>query len=196
MSRRPRPVPVRPNAGDIESLPAEEIRLILRGADDLIMSGGRTLLAKILKGSKEKKIRELGLDESPAWGALRELKPEQISARIDWLILHDYLDIEYDGRLPLLVYTPRGWAIERETYAAEWLDKIDRYLDGWGEAVTPAMLNELHREVVLLILDRIEASGEPKYRGLLEQWQGDTFRKVQKRIGEVVQSLKRESPPG
>ncbi|MHA1569780.1 MAG: RQC-minor-1 family DNA-binding protein [Alphaproteobacteria bacterium] len=193
MSRRPRPVPVRLDAGDIESLPAEEIRLILRGADELIMSGGRTLLAKILKGSKEKKIRELGLDASPAWGALRELKPEQISARIDWLILHGYLDIEYDGRLPLLVYTPRGWAIERETFAAEWLDKIERHVDGRGPVVTPAMLNELNREVVLLILDHIEARGEPKYHDFLETWQADTFKKVRQRIRRVLQSLKQAS---
>jgi len=171
----------------------EEIRLILRGADDLIMCGGRTLLTKLLKGSREKKIRELGLDESPAWGALRELKTEQISARIDWLILQGYLDIEYEGRLPLLVYTPRGWAIERETYAGEWLDKIDRYLEGRGEAVTPAMLNELNREVVWLILDRIEASGAPKYIAFLEAWQADTFKKVRQRIQKVLQSL-RQAP--
>jgi hypothetical protein len=193
MSRKPRPVPVHLDAGGIESLPEREIRLILRGADELIMSGGRTLLAKILKGSKERKIRELGLMDSPAWGALRELKPEQISARIDWLILNDYLDIRYDGRLPLLVYTPRGWAIERETFAEEWLEKIDCSLDGGGEAVTPAMLNELHREVVLLILDRIEASGSPKYIRFLKAWSKDTFRKVRQRIRQVLQGLEQAS---
>ena len=40
-------------------LPHEEIVAILRGADDLIMRGGRTLLAKVLKGSKEKKVISL-----------------------------------------------------------------------------------------------------------------------------------------
>ncbi len=194
MPRKPRPVPVHLDAGGIESLPEREIRLILRGADDLIMRGGRTLLAKLLKGSKEKRIRELGLTDSPAWGALRELKAEQISARIDWLILNGYLDIKYDGRLPLLVYTPRGWAIERETYAEEWLDKIDRYLDGRGEAVTPAMLNELHREVVLLILERIAERRAPKYVAFLEAWRADTFRKVRQRIGHVLQSLGQVHP--
>jgi len=40
---------------DIKELSMEDIRVILRGADDFIMSGGRALLAKTLKGSKEKK---------------------------------------------------------------------------------------------------------------------------------------------
>ena len=41
----------------------------------------------------------------------------QITARIDWLIIHNYLRIEYDYRLPFLVNSDRGWAIERETDA-------------------------------------------------------------------------------
>ncbi|WP_050900463.1 hypothetical protein [Paenibacillus elgii] len=33
----------------------EEIRAVLRAADEIIGQGGRTLLAKILKGSRDKK---------------------------------------------------------------------------------------------------------------------------------------------
>ena len=40
-------------------LTASEIRAILRASDDIIAQGGRTLLAKILKGSKEKQLLEL-----------------------------------------------------------------------------------------------------------------------------------------
>lgn len=94
----------------------------------------------------------------------------------------------------MLAYTPRGWAIERETCAGEWLDKIDRYLDGRGEAVTPAMRNELHREVVLLILDRIEERGAPRYVAFLEAWRADTFKKVRQRIGQVLQRLGQTHP--
>ncbi len=119
MSRNVRRVPVSLDTRGIKDLPAKEIAVILRGADDLIMSGGRSLLAKLLKGSREKKVLELGLDHSPAYGALSALSLEDVLARIDWLILNDYLFIEYDYRLPLLVYTPRGWQIEKETYTAE-----------------------------------------------------------------------------
>ena len=48
----------------------------------------------------------------------------EVEARVDWMILNDYLDIEYDYRLPLLVYTPRGWEIEKETYAEELFQQL------------------------------------------------------------------------
>jgi hypothetical protein len=89
------------------------------------MNGGRTLLARTLKGSREKTILELELDHSPAYGAFRDLTIEDITARIDWLIVNDYLGIEYDYRLPLLIYRPRGWAIERETYANELMEYVN-----------------------------------------------------------------------
>ncbi len=66
MSRKPKRVPVSLDPLPIDHLPEEEVRIILRGADDLIMRGGRTRLAKILKGSREQKILELDLDHSPA----------------------------------------------------------------------------------------------------------------------------------
>lgn len=44
----------------IKNLPYEEIAAILRAADELIMSGGRSLLTKVLKGSCAKKVLELG----------------------------------------------------------------------------------------------------------------------------------------
>lgn len=40
---------------ETKRLPEADIRAILRAADELIATGGRTLLAKILKGSREKK---------------------------------------------------------------------------------------------------------------------------------------------
>ncbi len=96
MSRKVRRVPFTLNSRDVKELPEDEIRLILRGADDLIGSGGRGMLAKILKGSRQKALLEHEFDRSPVYGALSELTLEQITARVDWLILNDYLRIEYD----------------------------------------------------------------------------------------------------
>ena len=48
MSRRVQRVRYTLETKGIESLPQEEIAAILRGADNLIMSGGRSLLAKVL----------------------------------------------------------------------------------------------------------------------------------------------------
>jgi len=50
------------------------------------MQGGRSLLAKILKGAKDKKVIELKLHTSPAYGYFKVLTLDKITARIDWLI--------------------------------------------------------------------------------------------------------------
>jgi len=68
----------------VTSLSDEET--ILRGPDDLIMSGGRSLLARILKGSKQKAVLENNLDRSRVYGAMRELSMNEITSRIDWMI--------------------------------------------------------------------------------------------------------------
>jgi hypothetical protein len=44
-----------------------------------------------------------------------------VQARVNWVNCHRYLAIEYNRRLPLLVYTPAGWAIEKETLVEEHL---------------------------------------------------------------------------
>lgn len=106
MARKVRRVPYELDDGGIKTMPAEEIAGILRGADDLIMSGGRGLLGKILKGSRAQDVLRLGLDSSPVYGYYRSLTLAEISNRVDWVILQGYLDIEYDYRLPMLVYTP------------------------------------------------------------------------------------------
>ena len=192
MSRKHQRVPVSLHPLSADDLPQEEIRIILRGADDLIMTGGRALLARILKGSREKKILELELDHSPAYGSFRDLTIEDITARIDWLIVNDYLGIEYDYRLPLLIYRPRGWAIERETYANELMDYIKMWLA--SPATTPdiSWLNNKNREVLFLLLDHIEASQNPKYLPALEAWASNTSRKLARRIHTVIGMLRSE----
>lgn len=119
MSRKVRRVPVILDAGEIRDLPLEDIRMILRGADELISTGGRRMLAKILKGSKDKKILEYKLNECPAYGYYHDMKLDDISKCIDWMIKKDYLRIKYDYRLPLLVFSEKGWEIEKETFAEE-----------------------------------------------------------------------------
>ena len=108
MSRKVNRVTFHLDTKGIRDLPFEEIRVILRAADDLIMQGGRSLLVKILKGSRSKDVISKGLDRSPVHGYYREHSPEDVLARVDWLIHQGYLDIEYDYRLPLLVFRDKG----------------------------------------------------------------------------------------
>ena len=189
MGRKVHRVPLHLNSGGIKKLSDTEIALVLRGADDLIMTGGRRLLAKILKGSKEKRLLELGLDSSPVYGTLRDLSLEQVMARIDWLIIKGYLAIEYDYRLPMLIYTRKGWEIERETYTKEMLERLDQQIEANDPDASFDWLNEKNREVVLGVLDAIELSGDSKYIPDLERWSRSTFRKLRIRIKAVLGAL-------
>lgn len=177
------------DAKEIKHLPDNEIAAILRGADDLIMRGGRTLLAKILKGSREKKVLELNLNHSPVYGFYKHLSTEDILARIDWTILHRYLQIEYSYRLPMLVYTPQGWEIEKETYANELLQGFDEMLQTTRPPYDMNYLKDRDRGLILLLLEKVEQSGDLKYIPLLEAWEEIDYKKVRQRIRQVIHRL-------
>ena len=80
MGRKVQRVRYRLDAKGITALPLDEIAAILRGADTLIMSGGRSMLVKILKGSRDKKLLDLHLDESPVYGYYNHLTMDEIHA--------------------------------------------------------------------------------------------------------------------
>jgi superfamily II DNA helicase RecQ len=195
MGKKVNRVPYELNANGIKSLPMDEIKMILRGAEDLIMSGGRAMLAKILAGSKEKKLLELELDFSPVYGALKEFSQKEILAKIDWMILHHYLAIEYDYRHPLLVYTDKGWEIERETYANELLDKLI-FAAKHGQYEFVESLKDRNRGMILLLLDKIADSSNKELITILKAWQGIEYKKLKTRIQEVIDVLENiEDPP-
>jgi len=176
------------DANGIKSLPIKEIKTILRGADDLIMSGGRALLAKILAGSKDKKVLELELNSSPVYGAFRESTQKEILAKIDWMILNNYLAIEYDYKLPLLVFTERGWDIECETYTDELMEKLlDAAANHQYDFVET--LKDRNRALILLLLDKISDSGKKEFLEILKAWQLIEYKKVKARIQEVIDVL-------
>ncbi|MEA4884379.1 MAG: RQC-minor-1 family DNA-binding protein [Clostridia bacterium] len=108
MSRRRDRAQFRVDPGDAKDLPECEIAAILKGADNLIARGGRTMLTKVLKGSRERKVLELGLDQSPVYGYYSSLSQADVLARIDRVIHSGCLGIIYEGRLPVLVYTEEG----------------------------------------------------------------------------------------
>jgi hypothetical protein len=163
---------------------------ILRAADPIIMSGGRTLLAKVLKGSKEKKLLELNLNTNPAYGYFKDISIEEITAKIDWTILSGFLTIEYDYRLPLLVYTPLGWEIEKDTYSAELLEGFDNMLESGHKNFDMIYLKDRNRQMINMLLDKVQATRDPKYIPILEAWAKIDYKKIQKRIRAIVNKLK------
>lgn len=189
MSRKVRRVPVILDAGEIRDLPMEDIQMILRGADELISTGGRSMLAKILKGSKDKKILEYKLNECPAYGYYHDMKLDDISKCIDWMIKKDYLRIKYDYRLPLLVFSEKGWEIEKETFAEELYQRLCLDIKEKNARVIFEM-KDVNRQVVMLVLDKIEKDGTDEFLICLEAWKPMEVKKVAARITEVENTIK------
>jgi hypothetical protein len=189
MSKRVSRVKYHLDAKNIKQLPRDELVKILRAADPLIMSGGRTLLAKVLKGSKEKKLLELNLNTNPAYGYFKDFSIEEITSKIDWAILRGFLAIEYDYRLPLLVYTPRGWEIEKDTYSDELLEGFNNMLDSGHKNFDMIYLKDRNRQMINMLLDKIQATQDPKYIPILEAWAKIDYRKIQIRIRAIVNKL-------
>jgi hypothetical protein len=176
------------DASGVAALRDEELAAILRGADDMIGRGGRTQLSKLLKGSREAALIEHGLDQNPSHGFYRNLTLEEILKRIDWAIVHQYLRVEYNFRLPVLVFTPKGWAIEVETMAKELLLGFDARLAA-GPPHDLSDLKDRNREMILLLLDKIEASGRIDFVSLLLAWSEIDYAKIRARIREVIRAL-------
>jgi hypothetical protein len=91
MSRRVQRVKFHLDPKKIKELLPVEIKAIVRGADDLIAHGGRSLLAKVLKGSSLKDVLNLQLNLSPVYGYYQGLSEDDVLAKIDWFILNGYL---------------------------------------------------------------------------------------------------------
>lgn len=188
MSKKVRRVPVILDTGEIKDLPQEDIRMILRGADELISTGGRSMLAKILKGSKDKRIFEYKLNECPAYGYYQDMKLDDISKCIDWMIKKDYLRIEYDYRLPLLVFSEKGWQLEKETFAQELYQRMCLDVEEKKGRVIFEM-KEVNRQVVMCVLDKIEKEGTEEFLPYLEAWKMLEVKKVAARIAEVENKI-------
>lgn len=185
------------NTGEITKLQPEEIRVILRAADEMIATAGRSMLVKVLKGSKDKKVLEYKLDECPSYGYYHDLTMEEIEKRVDYMIVKRYLRIEYSGRLPMLVFTDKGWEIECETYTSEWVCRFKEVVE--SKVLRLDMFEELktvNRQVVFAMLDKIKEIGDKRYIPVLKTWQKGEVRKVRQKIEGVITVLENREGGG
>ena len=191
MSRKSRRAPIHLDAKGLIDLPVADLHAVLRGADDVIARGGRTLLKRILRGSKNKDVLARGLDRSPVYGHFKNLSDEETLARIDWTILNGFLRIEQLNRLPVLVYTQIGWEIERENFADELLAGLDNLVLN-GPPYDMEYLKDKDRQMILRLLEKIETTLDTQYVPLLAAWKKIDYKKVQIRIREVIRRLEDE----
>lgn len=188
MSRKVKRQKVSLDSGGVKDLSRQEIEMILRAADDLIMKGGRNMLVKTLKGSRDKKLLSHGMQDNPAYGFYRDLKLEEIGHRVDWMIRRAYLEIHYDYRLPLLVYTKEGWEIEKLTYARECyaLYKKDR-TRGKNRSITK--LKTVNPQVALEVLRWIAEEGTEKDLAGLQAWEQEAQGQLKKRLNFAIRQI-------
>lgn len=147
------------------------------------------MLVKILKGSKDKKVLDYKLQDCPAYGFFHELTMEEISYRVDWMIQKDYLRIDYNGRLPMLIFSEKGWEIERETFAEELFQRFCHDVEEKNDVVIFEM-KDVNRQVVFDVLEKIRNTGNMDFIPLLEAWKAMEVHKVSGRIGDVIKTLK------
>jgi hypothetical protein len=193
MSRKVQRVRYELDPKNIKKLSPEELQAILRGADELIGSGGRSLLVKILKGSHAQEVLRLHFDQCPVYGYFQHLSADEVLARIDRAILDGYLKVVYDYRLPVLIFTDAGWEIEKETFANELLAGFDKLLTTSQPPYDLSYLKERNRSLIWHLLDKIEASGNAKYLPLLEAWEQIDYKKVKQRIQQIMRKVKETS---
>lgn len=190
MSRRAR-VQYTLDTGTVKSLSEQEKAVILRAADELVGVGGRSMLIKILKGSRDKKVLEHGLDRCPAYGFYHSMTLEEISHRVDWMIKKDYLRIDYGGRFPMLVFSEKGWEMERDTYAEELYQNMRRDVEeGWFRTIYE--MKDVNRLVIFDVLEKIRASRDEAFLLMLAKWKKTEVRKVRERIGSVEKTIASE----
>ncbi len=182
---RPRRVP----------LTADEIDTVLRAADDLIGLGGRNLLTKVLRGSKDKRLLAHGLDASPCYGIWRGRSSEDVLATIDRVIVAGFLTVVHSGRLPVLAYTDEGWDRECSQRIEEFLAEWDRWIDAGVVPASMEYLKDRDRPMILELLERVRATHDARYIPLLERWAAIDYKKVRTRIHDVIQDLHQAKTP-
>lgn len=173
-----------------QTVPSEEdIRNILRAADEIIFVAGRTMLAKILKGSKDKKLLQKELDHCPSYGYYNQMSIEEITKIIDWMIVQNYLDIDYNGRLPMIIFSEKGW----EAYKPFYVDELYNHILNVNENICNDLIEQLkqtNREIVKLLLLRIGGSKNIGFIRFLTKWEVVEVKKVRLMINGAIKKLK------
>ncbi|WP_211093565.1 RQC-minor-1 family DNA-binding protein [Cohnella fermenti] len=175
------------------ALSTEEIRVILRAADDLIGEGGRTLLTKVLRGSKEENLLKLELDRNPSYGFYAGVPYEEVLEKVDWMLDNGYLETQMNGKLPTIIFSRYGWMIERERYAEELLREWESWADN---GVTPASMEYLkdrNRGTAFLLLYKVLCTGDPRYIPFLERWASVDYQKVKAEIRKAIEAIEARS---
>lgn len=174
---------------DLSPLTEIEINAILRAADEVIGIGGRNIIAKILKGSHDKVVLEKGLNDCPSYGFFISYSLDEIIQRIDWMILNNYLKIEYNGKLPVIAFSDKGWMTYKPIYTKELFDLLINSISNNYQNVI-LRFNKTNREVIELLLIMIRESKNRNLLDFLVEWEKTEVKKVRVMINSTIDQLK------
>jgi hypothetical protein len=88
----------------------------------------------------------------------------------------------------MLVYTEKGWEIDKDIYSDELLNKLNEICFSKDYEYLQ-QLKEKNRKVIWMLLDKIAGSGRKQYIPLLMIWKEIDYKKVKKRINAVIRVL-------
>ncbi|MGM8214821.1 DNA helicase RecQ [Bacillaceae bacterium W0354] len=87
-----------------------EVQMILSCCKRMGERFGTTLIAQVLKGSRQKRILELGFDKLSTYGLLKSLKEKEIVEMINYLLTDDYLKLS-GGQYPTVQLTAKSVSV-------------------------------------------------------------------------------------
>jgi hypothetical protein len=186
MSAKIIPFPIREEV----VLSLEERDAILLAADEIIAKGGKELLVQVLKGMRSELVLSSGAENLRHFGSLGSLTLSQIEARIEQMLDLDLLRLEHYWELPLIVHSPAGWGRTTELWADTLYTTIRERASAGDTAGVFAEVGRVHREVKMLLLDRVESTGDCGFVPVLECWRDREGKRIKKRICEVLDRLR------
>ncbi len=123
----------------------------------------------------------MGLDADDSYGALSHLTRDEISHKVDWTIEQGYLDYYYEWRQPLLMYTERGWELERpvvvENYYEEFCGDVKD-----GEFRMAQRMTDIKYDIQLDVIDLITQRCDERCLAHLDSWSSQTTKRIRKKI--------------
>lgn len=110
------------------------------------------------------------------------------------MIKKDFIELRKFGKIYLVVFTGRGWLIQSDQYA----DKLIREWGDWiwegREDLDMTYLKDRDRQMILLMLEKIKATGNKAFISYLELWAQVDYRKVREAIQGTIRVLDGKEP--
>lgn len=115
---------------------------------------GKTMIAQVLTGSRNKKVLEFGFDKLTTYGLMKERNAKDISDFIEFIISENYLGVE-NGQFPIIYVTEQGKDV--------LTGKIQVYRKGTVETKQIAKDDPLFNQLRALRMKLAQEAGVPPF---------------------------------